>query len=71
MLVSAIGYLENKNSINNFEYNNVQAKTIDSQGFGTYLTKNPVKESVSIIDYIKSFFGTNSAIKERNLDTNA
>lgn len=52
MLVSAIGYLNNR-AIRESEYNNSVSKATNNQGFGTY---QQVSASVSdnFIDYIKS-----------------
>lgn len=66
MLVSAIGYLNNR-AIRESEYNNSVSKVTNNQGFGTY-KQTSIPDSNNFIDYIKSLLQLKQTQSNSNLN---
>ncbi len=69
MLVSAIGYLNNKSvQLREVDYNYVSsARVSDSQGFGTF-HNNRQQSKENIVSYIKNIFSSVNTVNSNKLD---
>lgn len=66
MLVSAIGYLNNR-VVRESDYNNSAQKSSNSQGFGTY-QQTSIPTTDSFVNYIKNLFNFNHSKNNSELD---